>query len=496
MINEYKTIVDTIKRFEINNNPFSWNIDDTYIWPLVRFKVFAHLVPKAKLIQNAQITSRFINALRAIIYTLIPYRLLLKGIRTSDIILIGFSSSRRVMKENKYYNVFLDSLVDEYDKGDYIIFEQNRRYLNRSQSTQIYSRSHFFLDPLFSKIEIISKLDLKTRHKYQQKIAKYLHSVDCSSLSITKEKLVDLLTDSLTRHAKSRQVFTNILKKTNPKHIFITCSYCDWNMSFLQIAKSMNISVTELQHGTIHENHFGYSYPPNIQKSVFTPDTILVFGKKEQELLPNIFPCSVQVFGYPYLKHQLEKKINSKNLYNRLCIKTDKQIILVTSQGTTKNFIAKYLLNLSTILPNKYHIILKIHPNEKNDYKRSYNSILKKQNITIVSNNTPSLYELLKISYVHASVYSTVLEEATAFSVPNIIIKHFGWENVKKLLDLHLAVLVKSPQDFISKLPTLANEIVQENASYYYDLSIKKEKAIIDKLVLGPNFYQQNNPKP
>lgn len=83
----------------------------------------------------------------------------------------------------------------------------------------------------------------------------------------------------------------------------------------------------------------------------------------------------------------------------------------------------------------------------------------------------------LKISYVHSSISSTVLQKAIAFCIPNIILKYPGYENVKDLVEEKAVFLVRTLEEFVRCLDKIKN--FQYNAElkhYFFDLKPRNIK--------------------
>lgn len=197
-----------------------------------------------------------------------------------------------------------------------------------------------------------------------------------------------------------------------------------------------NPELIELQHGILTKEHTGYIYPDFVKKNscYLFNRKILVYGESSKNILCNysVFEdFQIEIIGNPRIKMYLNSK------YMKI---ENKILILFTSQpfeqdGICKNYyntIIPYLNEILNILNKnkfymKYKLGIKLHPREGNNIIDLYKKHLGKD--VFYYGNDAELYDLLVKSYLHITVNSTCLYEATQFKCPTITIKYGEFKN-------------------------------------------------------------------
>jgi len=217
--------------------------------------------------------------------------------------------------------------------------------------------------------------------------------------------------------------------------------------------KRNKIQSYEIQHGLISEKDIFYVFPKEISairdKALF-PDKILVYGeywkntllkgseftKENITLVGDLRKKSASIASQ---EEEKEIKDFSKN----------HKIILVSSQTFMHEFYADYTLKLSDLLRSKHtgwKIILKLHPNEKEE---NYSSLRNIPNVLISKSNI--LY-LFKLAAIHISVYSTTLYDALGYDLVNFSLINEGFKDYS--LDIvkdKIAYALEQQEDPIEK---------------------------------------------
>jgi hypothetical protein len=221
-----------------------------------------------------------------------------------------------------------------------------------------------------------------------------------------------------------------------PKAIFLVCSYVGREI-YIEAAQALSIPVIELQHGSINPYHVGYSYDRGSFKSLF-PDYFLSFGRFwEGAVQLPIESENVMTLGFPYLDRKLSmtKKIKKKQ-------------ILFISQWTIGKELSEFAVKLNENLPPDWNLIFKLHPKEFLDWKKYYGK-LADSNISVISDDSSSLYDLLGESAIQIGVYSTALFEGLALGCQTYIVELSGCVNMEPLVKNGLCDLVKDPSEIL-----------------------------------------------
>lgn len=298
----------------------------------------------------------------------------------------------------------------------------------------------------------------------------------------------------------------NYFLKQKPQAIFLPYETGPFALAIISICRKLCIKTIGVQHGYI------YPYSPMYSQTSFCtdnspfgyplPDTTLIFGNYVKDLLTNIgYPSEkLQVFGNPSLfnLNLIRSKLDSTKTKDFLSIKKNQSVILFTTgklqrkytEGGNYDYDEQIWENLLQNFAGKkdFIIILKPHPGEKDI--SIYEDILQKYpyNNIIISQN--DIFELIQISSVVVSVFSSTMFESLCFQKPVIRLKFSEYEN--HILDSSNAIITSGLNELSEKIqkiifdPNLKNSLF-ENAltflKYHYNIPEENPKNILNKLI-------------
>ncbi len=229
-----------------------------------------------------------------------------------------------------------------------------------------------------------------------------------------------------------------IFSKQKPKAIFVTAEDHSNTLALISVAKKLNIKTIRIQQALITNLNYQF-YQNNYQSSKNLlgypiPDTILVFGEFSKNiLLEHDYPeDKITVFGNStYLElENIKNTLGKKLLHEQYNLQKNQKMILFSSskmQTLGKDYDFQIWENLLRNFSNKnsFFIILKPHPGENID---KYQKMIEKysaSNFKIISGN---LTELLFLSTIVVSNYSTTILDANCMDKPVIEVK---WDDIK-----------------------------------------------------------------
>lgn len=261
--------------------------------------------------------------------------------------------------------------------------------------------------------------------------------------------------------------------KNKPKAIFLPYETGPFALAFISIFKKLGIKTIGVQHGYI------YPYSPMYSQTYFSndnsphgfplPDVTLVFGNYVKDLLvKNGYPSEkLVVFGNPSLFNLdvIVPKLDNKAIQQKFSIQNDQKVILFTTGKLQRNYsgggkydydeqIWEYLLK-NYGRKQEYFLIMKPHPGEQNI--SVYEEIMNKyphDNVIITQNN---VFELIQISSVVVSVFSSTMFESLCFKKPVIRVKFS--ENENHILDSSNAVMPSTLPNLSDNISNLINNI-------------------------------------
>lgn len=247
------------------------------------------------------------------------------------------------------------------------------------------------------------------------------------------------------RFMADRQYWRMVFKLTDPALFLVVCSY--GQEAPVAAARSMGIPVWELQHGTISEFHFGYSYDASARAHSATlplPERIITFGQFFSEALISCgywVPEQVPVLGFPRLSY-FQKAAASTGATPR----EGPFNILVSTQWTLEDEYHDFIRALVALLPARVKLIVNPHPRSLPRNIERLES-LSGDRIEVMDQRS-SMYHRLGEIDLHCSAYSTTLFESAGMGIPTIVMGLPGWTNVRSLLDRGAAKFAQDPAEF------------------------------------------------
>jgi hypothetical protein len=404
---KYKTVSDvysTFTKFEKENDLIYFEIEGIKIWQILRYEIFFKITEKIFFLGAAQLTSSIslkLSSLPSILYNSLFKNAWSKN-NTDTIV---FPHSRVHLVENEYIDIHTKYLVDDLLSGGFNCLVLEKSYLHKHYTRKAdyvkYLDDSVLFAALISKIFIVNTSAHKDFIKLIVDKLNILFGIDFD--------LKYLIINRLSKFKAYYLYYTWLLKKLRPKQIFVVVSYSEpWLVS---AAKDLGIRVKEIQHGAFSKYHLGYSYDKDYQLN-YLPDEFLVWNQFWKKSVP--FPLDEDnIKIYPSKFQNIQK-----SKYESL-IKIKNQVV-VLSQGTVSNMIAKLILENFAFFENKT-IKFKLHPGEIQRYA-SYNYLIKllnKPNVELIVQG--DLYKLLATSEYQVGVYSTTIYEGLAFGLKTIL---------------------------------------------------------------------------
>lgn len=444
--------------------------NDRWIYPIIK----QHIIFPSILIKNQAYNKQeeskgtlfWLKALPE--YLKWSYRNSYKG--KPDILLFDSAISRRKRKDGNYFSLYSDFLFDVFGCDSVLMFEYP---LTSSpfHRLPILTKNIFYPDLNILKVLLkakLKKIHLERGHTILKEIFNQL-GINYSISSVD---------GFLSKYFWSRKFYYDFLKKNNPQLVFLISSYHYQKMALADACKMLNIPSIELQHGHISQNHAGYIYKQVPSRCLF-PDYFFSFGDYFTDLInvnSRMFsPDRVKSVGFYHLEETKTSPVHLDSDFLRLS--EEFKLILISSDWTINYILKEFVIKVTDLLPPEYKIIYKTHPAEK-DTSNFYSVFRDNKKIYFIDNPTVNILELMKISQIHSTVFSTSLFEASFFGLPNIFIRIEGFTNhIIDFIDNQSNFLVETPEEFVSK----TKEIIMNHDSV-------RNKAV----AFSQQFYKEN----
>ncbi|WP_280537347.1 hypothetical protein [Halopenitus sp. POP-27] len=446
-----KNSLSEFKKFEKNNNVFDLKVDQIPIWERMRKGIFDEIRFESTT-RNQNTSGGSIKDIKRI-YMMIRNIFLKNPYLSKNYEILVYGTGRRQLESNnKWWDIYFDPL---YESGlnNYIHLEPPQ---NASHYSPIQTDLLKYNDLIIYLSYVLMKLGLK-KPSISDDVQEELVAIE-KRLNHKFNVKIDLCA-IVHRELHLRKIrygfYKRLMNRIEPEILLIECSY--GKETLIEVSKSLDIPVIELQHGTIHNHNLGYSYE-NSSKEMF-PDYLFVWGefwKRWADIpLPDerIIPT-----GYPYFD-QKKRKLESGD---------SREKIIFISQETIGIELSKLALSMEKDTDIEHDIIYKLHPKEYSGWMSKYPELLE-SDIDVVGDSGSSIYELFSKSDIQVGVYSTALFEGIAFDLETYIYKISGWKRVERLVNEGPAQGISSLEELLTLIDQPGNgdnigDIFKENA--------------------------------
>ena len=418
-------IFDKLVGLEDKYDLFNKKISNVYFWKIVRFHVHKEILKQLGLVElNQNNRSGFIDKLQRIIGIFKNNRYsIYKNTRQRDVLV--FENSRKLVKNNKYYDPYTFYYVEEMKKEsiNYAVIDEGLQ----GEHFGTIDNNQFYAEDIYT--DILNKIVLKLKP-----IA--FNEDEIKLLNVLSEEILDVYKCNIDICCLAKKWITffngqcrkydKLFKLIEPKQIYLVCSYGKEGMIYA--AQKNGIEVIEFQHGIISLYHTGYSFPSHKQISYF-PDKMLMFGKYwyDSAAIP-LDNNHIEFIGFTDLNKTLEE--------TEVDLSKDKRILII-SQWIFEDKLSNKAVEIARNNP-EYHVTYRLHPQELTYNWRQKNKTLCNnlhlENLE-VDECKNSLHQELATSEYVVGVYSTTIYESLALECKVILIDLYGVEYMNYLID-------------------------------------------------------------
>lgn len=428
---------ETFEAVELDHNLFSIEVDNVPVWERVRFSVFREISRQRGRGQaHTRINSNLVDHLRGIGLWLrnAIYR---NPYLADEHDVLFFGHSRRKLEEDGYWwDIYCDPIHEQRDL-DYVHFEHPQLLTHRTPAKTENLR---YLELLQYTGTLKRKLELR-KPNIPEEVVDQLREVE-----VTIREELDANVDLVTKVRKELHVrktdlplYERLLERTNPELVVLVVAYGDETL--IEACKRKGIPVVELQHGVIHDYHYGYSYPEGETKFAF-PDYLLTFGEFWSENVRFPIPDDhVIPVGYPYLEERL-------STYDD--VEQSKQLLFI-SQGTIGEELSQFALEVHEDNRISHKVVYKLHPGEYDRWKQEY-PWLANSDVQVVDEPEPPLYRLFAESNAQIGVGSTAVYEGLCFDLETFVFEADGADVLQPLIEDGVASAIETVEQLVANL--------------------------------------------
>jgi len=461
-------LIKFIKEIETKYDVGSIYLNDIQLWPILRYHyIFIYRDRLQNHKKNSAIFSKYLKNITSSFKYLYYLPFLIKLLFKYEYLIITYNDQLRDIN-GIMVNTLTDNIIKNLNSKNIIVYEgfiKNNKNMKKIKTNSI----NLNLIKIFSKM-IPVKHDCKI---INEKILKDINNeykifVDYKKICKTYMKY-----DKFLRF---------IMRNNMLKGIFIINSYNLFSSALIHAAYRYNIRTVEIQHGVVNASHPSYNIFVKIKK-YFYPKYFLSFGNNEKNVFNSannfINKDYIIPVGNMYIDYINEYYVPHKNIVKRFLkmrIKYDK-IVSISSQQYNENKLITFIKN-SSKLSNKilYIYVPRIYDKEKYKIFDNYKNIVLMKDLNI--------YQIIKKSDFHSTMFSTCAIESPAIGIPNILINidglsKFYYENI---LDDKNTKYVDNEREYVKTILNWKLNNVEKNDYFYkknYDHNIKRALNII-----------------
>ena len=438
-----KEIIKTLAEYEKNFPVDTYKIKGIHIWPVLRiltaFSLYTQQEDAFVLLKRNCLKHYFtvvfekikllINRFRVYVFEYKHNQSIRK--KNIDFLVLTDSIDRRIKIDDKWFNIFFDSLGLLYPEFKYLILE---RIVDNTLRTPRYSKSYSISNKLLF-ISFIQKIKIFSARKLLPPdwFLDYDNWNKKNGITSLSYRQICSITSSII---KQSYYYEKILLKITPKAILLIEWYSLTSMPLTIAANRRGIPVVDVQHGMQSSSHFAYSKWHKSPKEGFAciPYYFWVWGPyyyqilKQNNSIPNFDEARILQGGSAWLNYSMEEKsaINTQDIVVPDLFNLAKKKILVTLQPLSNFSLIWEIIRNSR---KDFLWLVRLHPSMKDVADIILQLKLLKDKGFLVEydfSSHASLYLLFKLIDVHITAFSTCAVEAIPFGIKTILLHKNG----------------------------------------------------------------------
>jgi len=446
-------LIDFIKEVETDYDVRSVYLNDIQLWPILRYhyifmymnRLQDHNKNEAKLnISLKDVISYF----KHIFY--LPS--LIKLLYEYEYLIITYDNQLRDVN-GVLVNTLTDNIIKNLNAKKVLVYEGHKKYQKKMIRTKINAINLNLIKIISRIIPIRNDFKIVNENILKKINNKYGIYVDYNEICKIYLKY---------------SIFMEFIMSNNIiKGIFIQDSYNLFSSALIYVAHKYNIKTIEMQHGIVNSSHPSYNIFIKM-KDYSYPEYFLSFGDNEKKIFnsndtyisnKNVIPIGNMYIEY--MTNKYEPKNNIIKRFNKLRLKYNK-IISVSAQVYNEDKLISFILNSSKISKDVLYIYVpRIYNKEKYDVFNNYTNIKIMDDLNV--------YQIIKESNFHSTVYSTCALEAPALGVPNILINIDGMSrfHYEKILDNKNTKYVDDENEYVKTILNWDIKNIDRNDFFY-----------------------------
>lgn len=428
-VSAYENTVDTLFRFELENDLFELRVEGVPIWEWLRFDVHRAVLQRRGILSNNPSGS-------GARYRTYPRGLWLwaKNLVSRNPFMAAPAERlywghhrRKRLEDGYWWDIYTDPIHEKED-ASFVHVEAPHEFTHRTPARTEGIRYTDFIEYSGRIADNLPGLGVSLNPSDRATVSG-LESALARTLDVSLD-LTSMVEARLSQRAVTRPLYRRMVTRVDPDVAIVVVGYT--KETFIEVCKEEAIPVVELQHGGFGRHHPGYAFPGDRSKQT-APDYLFTFGEFWSDSVELPMPReNVIPIGYPHLERQRKRDSNVDT--------TD--AILFLSQWSIGEALTKFAVEFAKREDDR-SVIVKLHPGEYATWREEY-PWLDGAPLTVIDGDEPPLYELLASSSVQVGVYTTVIYEGLNFGLDTYLLDLPGVSRMEHLIDQGGATLVES----------------------------------------------------
>ena len=473
-------LIEKFYQFESEYDLNKFIIDGLWYYPLIKMTIYFELAGQnLKNNKNKRNKSIYSNVFKQFLKAMY-WKINSERLHFSKYLFVDSALTRRQGEDGVDENMYFDPIINKLGYKNSLFVEYPNNEFNHTAKI-----SHYNI--YFPDFDIF-KIFLKARFRKKKLIVNKKPVQDLYDYFEVHFD-PDFINDRLNKFFLFKNLFEKMLNKVRPEIILLVDGYDYKQMALIYAAKKLGIPTVEMQHGLISRTHMGYMYKNIVSHQLFA-DYLFTFGDFFTRLIQSHSMVwqnnHIVSTGFPYIEMIKQKPVRLPTRLVRLANRF--KIIYVTSQWTVRDELKKFIIELAKKLDPDFMIFYKIHPGEK-EIENFYKPFLRYKNIELISDKSINSLELMKVAFVHSTVYSTSYFESVFFELPNIFIDVPQYrENIQNFIDNETAFLAIDTSSYFQYLEkilansNISKKLQSKRVKFYSPNSLENVMASIERI--------------
>jgi|GEM_PF-567895 len=445
-------LCDTLLSLEAERKLLELELRGVALWSLLRMPVYYELTRALGLFDAPHGSSRWRGRAlkKALLWSYASLKSLLSVRRPRDLLI--FDHTRKVQVGEGYIDIYTHPLICslmEAERAGELSFEVYEYLSYQSERASGRERARRYTDLLISGAKLWARLTPIRLTPEERATLKTLEDALEERVGVRLE-LTQRSAGLLRAFELMKRRFHQLLKAHRPRVVISVVSYVHSMSALTEAARGLGIETIELQHGTFSPYHLGYHYPDQEAPAPYSTDYLFTFGDfwREAATLP-FKPDQVKVYGFGHLHSRLSGVAQSQ---------TREREVLFLSQGVISAPLVAYAVALAEANRARHlglTITYKLHPSEYTTWRSSLPALSSSARggaLSVIDQQSPSLYELMSRAHWQVGVFSTALYEGLTLGCQTILVDLPGVEYMERLIDEQVVGFVTTHDELIEHI--------------------------------------------